>query len=171
MIKLNDPFINPIITKFGDKYYYSDGTYNFLNRSDGPAVEYANGSELWYKDGFLHREDGPAISSVDGSKEWFLNGRRHREGGPALIRNSYENEGFFLYVSEKKRGGGRFFIRNSYEEWYHNGKLHRLDGPATQWRDKSGTMRDNNLWYYNGKQIECKTQQEFERLIKLIAFL
>src|ERR1035437_159063 len=146
MIKLNDPFINPIITKFGDKYYYSDGTYNFLNRSDGPAVEYANGSELWYKDGFLHREDGPAISSVDGSKEWFLNGRRHREGGPALIRNSYEG-------------------------WYHSGELHRLDCPATQWRDKSGTMRDNNLWYYNGNQIECKTQQEFERLIKLIAFL
>ena len=29
------------------------------------------------KQGELHRTDGPAIEYADGSKEWYLNGKRH----------------------------------------------------------------------------------------------
>lgn len=34
--------------------------------------------------GITHREDGPAIEWADGSKIWFKNGLRHRDDGPAI---------------------------------------------------------------------------------------
>ena len=42
-------------------------------------------------------------------------------------------------------------------------KLHRVDGPALIY---------NNIknWYYRGQLIDCFSQEEFERLIKLKAF-
>ena len=55
-----------------------------LNREDGPAVAYSNGSKWWYLNGQLHREDGPAIEGSDGSKAWYLKGQLHREDGPAV---------------------------------------------------------------------------------------
>lgn len=42
------------------------------------------GTKMWYLNGRLHREDGPAIEWADGSNEWWLNGKRHREDGPAV---------------------------------------------------------------------------------------
>ncbi len=36
-------------------------------------------------------------------------------------------------------------VYNDRTEWYQNGKLHRLDGPAAEWAD--GTK----LWYVNGQ--------------------
>lgn len=47
------------------------------------------------------------------------------------------------------------------KEWYQNGKKHRLDGPAEEYSD------GENLWYYQDYWIECSSQKEFERLIKL----
>ena len=44
-----------------------------LHRTDGPAVEYANGDKFWYLNGKLHRTDGPAVEYYDGSVDWFLN--------------------------------------------------------------------------------------------------
>jgi hypothetical protein len=67
---------------------YSDRTEWFLNgklhRTDGPAVEYANGERFWYLNGQLHRTDGPACEWTDGTRFWYLNGKRHRTDGPAL---------------------------------------------------------------------------------------
>ena len=51
------------------------------------------------------------------------------------------------------------------KEWRINGKLHREDGPAVEYPD--GTK----LWYYNDKWIDCKDNEEFLRIIKLMAFL
>lgn len=48
--------------------------------------------------------------------------------------------------------------------WYLDGKLHRTDGPAVCCRD--GSRR----WYFHGQYIDCKSQEEFERLLKLKAF-
>jgi hypothetical protein len=45
-----------------------------LHRTDGPAVEFPNGSMSWWDGGQLHRTDGPAITGRDGSKHWCLNG-------------------------------------------------------------------------------------------------
>ena len=38
-----------------------------LHRTDGPAIEWANGTREWFVDGQLHREDGPAIEYADGA--------------------------------------------------------------------------------------------------------
>jgi hypothetical protein len=79
-------------------------------------------------------------SSEDGSRFWFLNDRLHREDGPAIE-----------YYSGRK-------------DWYINGKYHRKDGPAIEFAngDKS--------WYLNDIQILCKTQKQFEQLMRLKAF-
>lgn len=69
----------------GDIYYYKKGT-KILHREDGPAIEYADGSKMWYFNGNRHREDGPAIESPKGYRMWYANDLPHREDGPALIR-------------------------------------------------------------------------------------
>ena len=44
----------------------------------------------WYRKKILHREDGPAVEFKDGSYMWYLNGQWHRVGGPAQkIRDKY----------------------------------------------------------------------------------
>lgn len=44
------------------------------------------------------------------------------------------------------------------------GKHHRLDGPARIWH--IGAQE----WWYHGTKIHCKSQEEFERYLKLKAF-
>ena len=46
------------------------------HRTDGPAVEYADGGKEWWLDDNLHRIDGPAIEDADGSKHWYLDGNK-----------------------------------------------------------------------------------------------
>lgn len=47
-----------------------------LHRTDGPAVEYYNGTRCWYVNGQRHRTDGPAVESANGDREWYLNGKK-----------------------------------------------------------------------------------------------
>lgn len=49
------------------------------------------------------------------------------------------------------------------EYWFDN-KRHRIDGPAIEYA--CGVKR----WYYDDEFIDCKSQEEFERIIKLKAF-
>ncbi len=49
------------------------------HRTDGPAVEYSNGSKEWWINGKLHRENGPAIILGNGVKWWFLNDIEYSE--------------------------------------------------------------------------------------------
>ena len=67
------------------RYFNTAGQYH---RTDGAAVEYANGEKWWYQNGRLHRTDGPAIEWAYGSKFWYQNGQRHRTDGAA---NEYAN--------------------------------------------------------------------------------
>ena len=55
-----------------------------LHRLDGPAIEWADGTKLWYVNGQRHRLDGPAIEHTDGYKAWYVNGQLHRLDGPAV---------------------------------------------------------------------------------------
>ena len=73
-------------------------------------------------------------------KHWVLDGKYHREDGPAIEYATGE------------RG------------WCINGLLHRLDGPAIEGID------GRKYWYFHGKYINCNSQEEFERLIRLKAF-
>jgi hypothetical protein len=69
-----DNDIQPTMTvdQFGHKYWYSN---DLLHRTDGPAIEYADGDKAWCLNDLLHRTDGPAIEYADGDK-WYLHGKR-----------------------------------------------------------------------------------------------
>lgn len=69
----------------GATAWYRNGN---LHRTDGPAVDYHDGTQLWYQNGDLHREDGPAHIDKDGSQFWYKHGAIHREDGPAVISSN-----------------------------------------------------------------------------------
>jgi hypothetical protein len=95
-----------------------------------------------YKDenGLYHREDGPAIEHANGYKAWYWHGEYHREDGPAIEH------------------------ANGYKAWYWHGKLHREDGPAIE------HANGYKAWFYHRQRIDCQSNQEFLRLVKLKAF-
>ena len=68
----------------GTTRWYKDAKRTILHREDGPAIEYADGSKCWYKNGQRHRTDGPAIERADGTKHWYQNNHLHRTDGPAI---------------------------------------------------------------------------------------
>jgi hypothetical protein len=62
-----------ICKKYGTKYWIN--AERKLHRLDGPAVEYAYGSQYWYQKGKLHRLDGPAVILSGGKKRyWYIGG-------------------------------------------------------------------------------------------------
>jgi hypothetical protein len=84
--------------------------------------------------------DGLEVN-VRGDQRWFKNNRLHREDGPAVV-----------------------FVKSGYWAWYFEGWRHRLDGSAV--RLENGREQ----WWVNGEALDCQTQEEFERLMKLRAF-
>ncbi|MDE1834861.1 MAG: hypothetical protein KGH64_06010, partial [Candidatus Micrarchaeota archaeon] len=56
------------------------------HRTDGPAIEYADGDKFWYLNGQCHRTDGPAIERAYGYKAWWLNGQQVTEA--EVMKNS-----------------------------------------------------------------------------------
>ena len=80
------------------------------------------------------------IVQIEDSICYLLDDKFHRIGGPAVE-----------YFDGSK-------------EWFENGKQHRIDGPAVEGND--GTKD----WYYKGKYIDCNSQEEFERYVKLKLF-
>lgn len=52
-------------------FWTKDGVYH---REDGPAMEYTDGTKIWWINGKLHREDGPAFEFPDGTQAWWLDG-------------------------------------------------------------------------------------------------
>jgi len=74
------------------------------HRTDGPAVEWANGDREWCVNDKLHRIDGPAFESANGGRAWWVNGHLHRTDGPAVE------------------------YANGVLEWWENGKL--IPNPA-----------------------------------------
>ena len=63
---------NVEIDSSGNQFYYIN---KVLDREDGPAAEYTDGTKVWYKNGQWHREDGPAYQGISAYKEWCLNGK------------------------------------------------------------------------------------------------
>lgn len=52
---------------------------------------------------------------------------------------------------------------NGYCSWYFNGNFHRINGPAIDHATRK-------YWFFHGKYIDCNSQEEFERLLRLKAF-
>lgn len=99
-----------------------------------------SGDKMYYVNNDLHRENGAAIEYGNGDKSWYINGKQHRVGGPAIDWN------------------------NNCKCWCIHGKYHREDGPAVE------HANGHKEWWLNGKHINCSSQEEFERLLKLKAF-
>jgi hypothetical protein len=91
-------------------------------------------------------------------KNWFKDHLLHRINGPAT--KYFDGDEEYYINGEYHRENGPAVNYKSISEWYLNGELHRLDGPAI--------IDDvEKRWYYNGDFIECNSQEEFERLIRL----
>lgn len=75
-----------------------------------------------------------------GAKYHYLNNEIHREDGPAVE------------------------FTDGTKHWYFNGKLHNIHGPAIINADGS------EAWSLNDELINCSSQKEFERLMRLKAF-
>src|SRR5574343_291036 len=72
-------------------YYYNEK--NQLHRTDGPAIEYSNGTKSWFVNGERHRTGGPAIDYSGGDKYWYVNDQLHRTDGPAYEGSNGRSEG------------------------------------------------------------------------------
>ena len=77
---------NPRIDQYGNKRWFNE--HGQLHRTDGPALIYPDGDQLWYINGKLHRTDGPAAISADGHNAWYINDELHRTDGPAMVTST-----------------------------------------------------------------------------------
>jgi hypothetical protein len=66
-----------------------------LHRTDGPALEYADGHKEWWVNDKRHRTDGPAVEGIY-YNSWFVNGKLHRLDGPA-VEYANGNKEFWLF--------------------------------------------------------------------------
>lgn len=102
------------------------------------------------------------IINVDGTKNYYLNDQFHRDDGPA---SEWVNGDKIWYKNGTiHREDGPAFEITARKEWYFYGELHRIDGPAIECDDGA------KYWYLYGERINCKTQEEFLRLMKLKMF-
>jgi hypothetical protein len=129
----------------GSRFWYINGE---LHREDGPAIDRADGYRAWFINGELHRDDGPAIELADGTRFWYLNG----EG---LTETEFNNRSATkeLSIAEIERLLGHRIkvieytvkVEDGTTRWFHNGKLHREDGPAIE------RSNGSRVWYLNGE--------------------
>ena len=71
------------VTKFRDRSEYRNSA-GLLHRTNGPAIEWADGSKLYYQNDQRHRTNGPAIEYANGTKAYWQHGQLHRTNGPAI---------------------------------------------------------------------------------------
>ena len=93
---------------------------------------------------YLHREnDLPAIEYANGDLVWYQYGEYHREGDkPARISDNGQDQ-----------------------EWWFEGKLHRLTGPA--WINTKSDPPIENFFIHG----EIYSREDFYKVIKLKHFL
>jgi hypothetical protein len=100
---------NVFVANFKDCKVYIENKK--LHRLDGPAIEYKDGTKVWYYKGRKHRDDGPAYEGNDGDKSWYIHDHLHQENAPAVI------------------------YANGDEEWWYKHQLHREGGPAVSMKN------------------------------------
>lgn len=120
-----------------------------LHRDDGPAslhYKLIHGnkylvSESWYQHDRMHRDNGPAMTKwkISGLrrykfKEFYINHNNlHNENMPAFKKYTVVNNKSVL----------------SHVEWYSNGVVSRIGGPAVIQYDTDGNIILEK-WYLNG---------------------
>jgi hypothetical protein len=134
-----------VIYADGGQVWYKEG--NRHRDGDLPAAIYANGDQLWYKEGYRHRDgDLPAAICANGHKTWYKEGMRHRDGDlPAMIDANGDQ---YWYMNGKQHRDGDLpavIIVNGNKHWYKDDKLHR-DGDLPAIIRPNGAME----YYRNG---------------------
>jgi hypothetical protein len=72
-----------VVNDLGTKRWRNkEGNYHRLN---GPAIEWRDGTEYWYRHGKLHRDDGPATNWPPGQEEWHKDGEPYEPSAHELI--------------------------------------------------------------------------------------
>lgn len=133
----------------GKQKIYLNGLLESFNGC--PAVTYADGTEMFYKQGKLHGPEyldeygdiyqNPAINYSNGKMEWYENGVLHRNHGrPAIVHPN--DQGEFFYVNGQLHREGDLPAVNVVGdrlEWYHEGLRHRdlTCGPAVIHNDNT----------------------------------
>ena len=124
------------------------------HREDGPAIEWEDGANFWYRNGRLHREDGPAVEYANGDTVWWYKGILAGKGGkpdPTL---------WARLTAVEFNGGpllnGCVVELSGLKSWYKDDKLHREDGPAVEYAEGS------NEWYFNGNYLDSNEEGFWE---------
>ena len=115
-----------------------------------------------YKVCYDHIMKNGLIIDQYGTKIWYKDDEYHRDNGPAVEHISGNK--YWFQNGTWHRIDGPAVINEHGKFWYQYGKNHRLDGPAMEYTD------GYKLWYYQGEHIECKSQKEFERILRLKIF-
>ena len=90
---------------------------------------------------------------------------KYLDGGVGVyIVDSDGNEWYYNKVGLHRDNGPAVIYTDGSRMWYSNGKCHRTDGPAVE-----GPY--GRSWFLNGVEINCSSQEEFDRLINVRAFL
>ena len=53
--------------------FFKDKEMKIIHREDGPAIEYNNGTKVYYQNNKYHRLDGPAVKGF-GIEAWYVDG-------------------------------------------------------------------------------------------------
>lgn len=162
----------------GSKWFYKHGKKH--RSQDRPAIEKYNGTKIWYNNGKLHRDhDQPAICYSSGTREYWYNGKLHRINGPATyyhynnnvddyIREEWwkhgkrhrENEPAYInFIRYRDDEHNDFVMTLSKTEWWNDGNLHCLKGPAVTKGDEI------KKYFIHGEEL---VQKVFERRMKCV---
>ena len=86
--------------KFGDIYYYLNGR---IHRTDGPAIDRANGSKEYWINGKRHRVGKPAVTIIEVNRcRYYINGELHRIDGPAIHDLDNPENGKYFFIEGKE---------------------------------------------------------------------
>lgn len=93
--------------------------------------------------------------------------KRYLDSNGKVYREEYESGSEMNYDEEgqpHKENEPALITTSGDRAWFLHGKRHRTDGPAIEYAD--GTKH----WFYRDKFIDCQSQIEFDRFIKMKAF-
>ena len=69
----------PHIDIAGNKFWRNEAELRHRDEDDLPAVEYSDGTKIWWKNGIRHRDNGlPVVEDIYGNKSWWINGVCYR---------------------------------------------------------------------------------------------
>lgn len=103
-----------------------------------------------------------SLTDTYGNKFYYLGDLLHREDGPAAEYVCGANHYYYQGIRHRSNGPA---IDDRYKVYYFHGKLHRLDGPAIE--HPSGYKE----WWVENNKIPVNSQIEFEKFLKLLAFI